>query len=71
MSIEIQITMPDWDSIELEIPCPRCKCHTWVNLGDIRLGGYRVCRGCHANIKLIDHLGQVGKIKSAFSKLTI
>jgi hypothetical protein len=62
LSISISMTMPDLDREPIEVPCPRCDLHTWVTLSEIRRRDYAVCRGCHANILLEDHLGSMHRI---------
>jgi hypothetical protein len=57
--ISIKVSIPDFDRIPIEVPCPICELHTWVRLGEIRRRGFAICRGCHANILLEDHLGGV------------
>ena len=57
VSISINVTIPDFDRMTIEIPCPRCGLYTWVSLGAIRRRDFAICRGCHANILLEDHLG--------------
>jgi len=59
MSISIQVHIPDFDRVRIEVPCPICGLHTWVSLGEIRRRDLAVCRGCHANILLEDHLGGI------------
>jgi hypothetical protein len=44
---------------EIEAPCPRCGLHTWVSFAQVLRRDFVVCRGCHANILLDDHLGNV------------
>jgi transposase-like protein len=62
MEISFKITIPDMDKKEVEIECPVCKLQNWVRLGEIRRREYLVCRGCHTNILLEDHLGSVQRI---------
>jgi hypothetical protein len=73
LSISIEVIMPDLDRHLIEVPCPRCDLHTWVTLGEIRRRDYAICRGCHANILLEDHLGSMHRIirdlESAFKSL--
>ena len=56
-SLSINVTVPNFDRIKIEVPCPRCELQTWVTLGAIRRRDFAICRGCHANILLEDHLG--------------
>jgi len=57
ISISFKVNIPDFDSIPIEVPCPICGLHTWVTIGAIRRRDFAICRGCHANILLEDHLG--------------
>ena len=57
VTLSIKVSIPDFDRIPIEVPCPLCGLHTWVTLGAIRRRDFAICRGCHANIMLIDHLG--------------
>lgn len=45
------------DRHEIEVQCPRCALHTWVSFGHILRKDFVVCRGCHANVLLDDHMG--------------
>jgi len=58
-SISIEVNLPEFDKIPIEVPCPICELHTWVTLGSIRRRDFAICRGCHTNILLEDHLGSV------------
>ncbi len=58
-SISLHINIPDFDRIPIEIDCPICGLHTWVTIGEVRRRDFTICRGCHANIMLEDHLGSV------------
>lgn len=72
-SINFKFSFPDLDRRWIELPCPRCQLETSVTLGEVRLGGFAICRGCHANIHLIDHLGSYHRAKrrleAAFASL--
>ncbi len=57
ISISLEIDIPNFDKIKLEIPCPICSLHTWVTIGEIRRREFTICRGCHANIILEDNMG--------------
>jgi hypothetical protein len=59
INFAISIQLADLDAHWIEVPCPSCRLETWTRLGEIKRGEYIICRGCHANIHLIDHLGQV------------
>lgn len=51
--------MPDFDKYSIEVDCPYCKLDTWVTIGEIKRNDFTICRGCHRNIILEDHLGSV------------
>ena len=57
--IDFQITMPDFSRHEIEIDCPLCELHNWVTFGQVQRREFLICRGCHSNIFLEDHLGSV------------
>lgn len=59
VSISLEVSVPHFDRVPIEVPCPICGLHTWVKLGEIRGRDFAICRGCHANILLEDHLGGV------------
>ncbi|MEN3313735.1 MAG: hypothetical protein V7645_3064 [Actinomycetota bacterium] len=58
-SIKVTGSFRSLERHEFEVPCPRCSLHTWVSLRLVLRRDVAVCRGCHANILLIDHLGAV------------
>lgn len=66
LNISFNVEMPDLNRHEIEIQCPICKLHNWVKLGEIRRGDFLVCRGCHANVHLEDHLGAVQRFIKQF-----
>ena len=70
IDFSIKIDIPDFDRQEIEIDCPVCKLGNWAKLGEIRRRDYLICRGCHVNILLEDHLGGVqrfiDKMKNIF-----
>jgi hypothetical protein len=68
-SISIKVTIPNLDKRVIEVPCPVCKLHTWVRLGEIRRRDFAICRGCHANILLVDHLGQLHRFTRSFARI--
>lgn len=65
-SVSISMHIPELDRAVLEVPCPVCALETRVTLGEIRLGGFTICRGCHANVRLEDHLGQYYRARRRF-----
>jgi transposase-like protein len=69
LNFSITIQLPDLDRHEIEIDCPICKLSNWVKIGEIRRRDYVVCRGCHANLLLEDHLGQVQRFTQEFEHL--
>jgi hypothetical protein len=73
IDVSIHIEIPNLDRRYMEVPCPVCRIQTWVTFGEIRRRGYAICRGCHANIRLEDHLGSLHRalrrIKSALKSL--
>jgi hypothetical protein len=66
-SISIKVEIPDLDKHSIEVPCPACRLHTWVRLGEIRRRDFAVCRGCHANLLLEDHLGGLHRFTRSLS----
>jgi len=59
MEISFEFSVPNFDRKEIEIDCPKCKLGNWAQLGQIKRREYLICRGCHLNILLEDHLGSV------------
>ena len=68
-SFSIKVSIPDLDRHPIEVECPVCQLHTWVKLGEIRRRDFVICRGCHANILLEDHLGQVHRFVRSFEQM--
>jgi hypothetical protein len=66
--ISISVTVPNLDKRWIDVPCPLCALETAVTLGAIRLGDVVICRGCHANIRLQDHLGALHKFERWFKR---
>jgi hypothetical protein len=60
VKIEVKVTgrLPDIDDHWIDVSCPRCPLTTEASLRDVRLGNVIICRGCKANIRLVDHLGE-------------
>jgi hypothetical protein len=69
LGISIKIEMPDFDRHEIEIDCPVCKLGNWVKLGEIRRREYSICRGCHSNIFLEDHMGGIQRFTRQLIKI--
>jgi len=67
--ISIKFDIPNLDKHEIEIDCPICMLSTWVKLGEIRRRDYVICRGCHANILLEDHLGSLQRFTNKFNNM--
>lgn len=68
MKISINFEIPDFDKHEIEIQCTVCRLHNWVKLGEIRRRDFTICRGCHYNILLVDHLGKYQKFIRSLEK---
>lgn len=67
--LTISVSVPELDRRWIEIPCPRCDIRTDVALGAVRLGDTVVCRGCHSNIRLQDHMAFLHSFRRRFTKL--
>lgn len=52
----------------MEVPCPLCDLTTPTTMGAVRLGDTLVCRGCHSNIRLHDHMGGFQRFKRSFER---
>jgi hypothetical protein len=65
MALRITGTLrfPDLDRHWIEVDCPRCRLATPVTLRDVRSCGVVICRGCKADIRLSDHLGEYHRIR--------
>lgn len=59
IKVTLTYTPPDTDKWFFPFPCPKCCLETEITLGQIRREEYFICRGCHINIRAIDHLGGV------------
>lgn len=55
--LSIHISPFDLSRHEVEIDCPLCTLHNWATFGQIQRREVLICRGCHSNIFLEDHLG--------------
>ena len=69
MKLSITVTTPNFDRKEIEIDCPLCKLGNWVQLGQIKRREYLVCRGCHSNIHLQDHLGGIERVTKTLNNM--
>jgi peptide subunit release factor 1 (eRF1) len=56
------------DKTTIDIHCPQCDFINEVTLGQIRLQEITICRGCKANIELIDSNNSVRKAKETIEK---
>lgn len=63
MTVTGSFKAPDLDRHWIDIDCPRCRLSTPASLRDVRLGATIICRGCKANIRLIDHIGEYHRIR--------
>jgi hypothetical protein len=61
--LTVSVKIPNLDKHWIRIPCPVCDLETPATLGAVRLGDVIVCRGCHANIRLQDHLGTLHRFE--------
>lgn len=68
-SLSINVNIPDLDRISFEVECPLCSLHTWIRLGEFRRRDFVICRGCHANMILEDHLGGFHRFKVSFEEM--
>jgi len=68
LSLQVKVHFPDLDRRVIDVPCPRCELETPVQLGEIRRGEIIICRGCHANVYLEDHLGGVHRMRSRLKR---
>lgn len=66
--ISFQFTMPDFSRQEIEVNCPLCELHNWATLGQIQRREFLICRGCHSNVFLEDHLGSVRRSVEGIEK---
>lgn len=73
ITVKVTGTFSSLGRKRIEVPCPQCNLHTWVTFAEILRRDFTVCRGCHANILLEDHLGAVKnavrRIDAAFDSL--
>lgn len=62
-SIKVTVTVPNLDQLSTQVPCPLCELETPTTMGAIRLCKTIICRGCHANIRLQDHMAGFHRLK--------
>jgi transposase-like protein len=69
--LEVSITwdIPNFDKEEIDIQCPICKLENPVQFGEIRRRECIICRGCHSNIFLEDHLGTIHRFIKSIDNL--
>ncbi len=67
--LTVSVQIPELDRQGIEIDCPVCALETRVTLGEIRLGGVTICRGCHANVWLEDYLGEYHRCRKRFIEI--
>src|SRR5690242_16645084 len=65
-SVKVSVTVPNLDLLGMEVPCPLCELTTPTTMGSIRLSRTIICRGCHANIRLQDHMASFHRFKRMF-----
>lgn len=68
-SISVEVSAPDFDKFRMEVPCPICLLETATTFGEVRRQEIIICRGCHANIHLEDHLGDFHRVRSRLKSL--
>lgn len=61
--------MVDLDPIMLDLTCPTCDFYNPATIRQIRLNDVIICRGCKANIQLVDYMGEVGKARQQLKKV--
>ncbi len=61
--ITVTGSIPDLDRRWIDVDCPNCRLATPASLRDVRLGNVIICRGCKANIRLLDHLGEYHRMR--------
>lgn len=68
LRVSLTVQIPDLDKRLIEVECPRCCLHTYVRLGEIRRRDFAICRGCHATVRLDDHLGTFHRFTRTFTR---
>lgn len=63
ISVRASGSLPDLDRRSINVDCPQCRLATQATLRDVRIGGVIICRGCKANIRLVDHLGEYQRVR--------
>jgi hypothetical protein len=68
IKLTVSGSFPDLDRHWIEVECPHCRLETPALLRDVRIGGVIICRGCKANIRLVDHLGGYQRARQRFAQ---
>ncbi len=53
--------MINFDNMEVEIQCPKCRFYNPISLKQARLRDVVICRGCKVNIRLDDQMNETRK----------
>ena len=69
LSLHLSAKIPNLDRHRIEVPCPLCDLTTCTTMGAVRLGDTVVCRGCHSNIRLQDHMATFHRFKRKFETM--
>ena len=69
MKTELSIETPDFSKAAIPLPCPRCRLETPATLGAIKREESIICRGCHSNIRLRDHIGEFHRALETLNQL--
>jgi hypothetical protein len=66
--------MIDLDLIKVDLACPLCGFFNPATMKQIRLEDVVICGGCKANIRLVDHMGEVAagrrKLRAVVDEVT-
>lgn len=60
--------MLDIDSLSTASPCPRCGFYNEFKFKQVRIRDVTICRGCHVNIRLDDHVNSFRKARASISR---
>ena len=55
------------DSLSTDSTCPRCGFYNEFMFKQVRIRDVIICRGCHANIRLDDHVNSFRKARASIS----
>jgi hypothetical protein len=53
--------MINFDKMQVEIQCPKCRFYNPISLKQARLRDVVICRGCKVNIRLDDQMNETRK----------